>query len=140
LHDPSYRKPLMEILEQRESLFTSPSFGAALVTLAKISQAESEEKKDDVRQLIEEFTNHPKKGIQFRALDALGELGDPRAISTLEAFGRSGDDIRKRAEQALKRLREQKPLVPAEVIELRQELAELKKVVDELRKSNGHLK
>ena len=77
--EPSFIAPLIETLAQREAGFTSRGFGQGLATLAYL--ARNEEKKDSVREFLLHRLNHPKKTIQLAAIDALGTLGDPKAIA-----------------------------------------------------------
>jgi len=86
--------------------------------------------------------NHPKRTIQSGAIRALGTLGDPRAIAVVETF--SGDDpadrTQRSARDALKALREKKPLVPDEVIRLRETVDKLSKETDKLRDDLADMK
>jgi uncharacterized coiled-coil protein SlyX len=102
-----------------------------LEALAHVSKGRS--KKDDVREFLAEYVNHPKKSIQRSALTALGHLEDPKAISVLEAFADVSDTtISRAAKQSLERLRNTKPVVPKELVELRGQMAEMKKTSEKL--------
>jgi aminopeptidase N len=133
LDEPFFISLLKRTLSEREQQFTSWDFARALDTLAYISR--NEEDKTKVRKFLAGYVNHPKKRIQAGAIDALGTLGDPRAIGIVETF--SGDDsddrIQRSAKNALKALREKKQLVPEEIIQLRE-------AIDELRTGNEKLR
>lgn len=124
--DSFYKAPLLDALKQHESRFSSRDFGRGLETLAHLSR--SDDDKDDVRTFLTNYVNHPKLSIRTAAIGALGTLGDPKSISVLEAFSPSSDQrVARAAEQAIGRLRESKPTAPKELIELRKEMAAMKK-------------
>jgi aminopeptidase N len=133
LDEPLFTAPLQRTLSEQESEFRSWSFAQGLDTLAYISR--NEEDKTTVRKFLADYVNHPKERFQTGAIQALGTLGDPRAIAIVETF--DGDDPRDRiqrsAKNALKALREKKELVPAEIIHLRQ-------TVDKIIKENENLR
>jgi HEAT repeat protein len=133
LKDPYFITPLQETLSKREHEFRSWEFSRALVTLAKI--ASDEEDKTNVCNFLAGYVNHKKERIAAGAIQALGELGDAMAIGVVETFSGDdeGDHIQRTAKKALKKLREEKELVPDEISELRE-------VVDELRKESQKLK
>ena len=132
LDDPSYIGDLKAMLEATE-VSTEWRFGMGLTTLGRI--ARNEDDRTEVREFLAGFVNHPNEYIAGSALSALGTLGDPKAIPIVETF--QGTEPRnskqRRAQRALERLREKKPLVPEEVTELR-------KVVDELKEETKKLK
>ena len=138
--EPSFIAPLIETLAQREAGFTSRGFGQGLATLAYL--ARNEEKKDSVREFLLHRLNHPKKTIQLAAIDALGTLGDPKAIAALEKFVTASKQSpeRARAEKAVADLRAaRKPVddfknLRQEVLDLRKEGRELRNELDDLKK------
>jgi aminopeptidase N len=140
LDDSSFAAPLRRILVEREKEFTSRSFAGALDTLAHISR--SQEDKTEIREFLTGYVNHPKKRIQAGAIGALGTLGDPRAIAILETF--SGDDpddrVQRAAKSALRTLREEKKVAPAEIIHLRETVNDLKKETEKLKNDLEDLK
>ena len=77
----------MAVLNKDEDRFTSRGFGQGLGALGHV--AKSIEKKDDVRDFLVKYVNHPKTIVRTSAIDALGNLGDPKAISVLGAFSDS---------------------------------------------------
>jgi len=133
LDEPFFISLLQRTLSEREQQFTSWDFARALNTLAHISR--NEENKTKVRNFLTGYVNHPKERIQTGAIQALGTLGDPRAIPIVETF--SGDDaddrIQRSAKNALKELREKKEMVPEEIVQLRE-------TVDKIRKENEKLR
>ncbi len=139
-NDVAYRKPLMATLKKRESHFTSQGFGRGLTTLAHI--ARDEESKDQVREYLTGHLNHAKPAIRRSAISALGTLQDAKSIPVLESLsnGNSDDRTSRAAEDALNTLRANKPAVPAELVELRKVVAEIKKSNEELRKDIDDLK
>ena len=138
--DPSYIEPLKKTLLKRESEFTSPGFGRALQTLAEL--ASNEERKDEIREFLLNYVNHRKRGVQIASFNALGSLGDPKAIAVLETFAaaRKGNPQREAADRAIATLRAAKK--PSdEWRDLRQELLELREanreVKDQLQELRG---
>ena len=133
LDDSFFIEPLKKTLAENEKDFTSGGFARALDTLAHISR--DKENKTKVRAFLTGYVNHPKRSIQSGAIRAIGTLGDTKAIAVVETF--SGDDpsdrIQRSARDALKALREKKPLVPDEVIRLRETVDKLSKETDKLR-------
>ncbi len=140
LDDSSFITPLKRTLRRREKELTSSSFADALDTLAHI--ARNEENKTKVRKFLAAYVNDKRDRVQAGAIRALGTLGDPKAIPIVESF--SGDDpddrIQRTAKDALKKLQEQKQLVPAEIIYLRETLNELKKETEKLKNELEDLK
>lgn len=131
--DSSYRKPLMKVLRKHEDRFTSRGFGSGLDALARVSK--SAKKKGEVREFIASYVNHPKLPVRTAAIGALGNLGDAKAIPMLEAFSDSENTrIASAAKSAIGKLRNDKPTAPREVIELRKEVADMKKASEKLQK------
>ena len=138
-NDPAYKKPLMKVLRKNEDRFTSRGFGRGLATLAKISK--TQKKKKDVREFLAGYVNHPKKTVSTSAIRALGTLGDELAMPVIQAFANSNDEsVSRAAKDALGKLREDKPSAPREVIELRKEIADLKKSNEKLEKTLEEIK
>ncbi len=128
----------MQVLKKHEERFTSRGFGQGLLALAHVSKSA---KNEQVREFLASYIHHPKPRIRTAAVSALGRLGNAKAIAILEAFDDSGDDRLSRAAQsALKELRAAKPLVPRELVELREEVAEIKKTNEELKKEIQELR
>jgi HEAT repeat protein len=117
--EPLFIVPLQRVLDEREMDFRSWSFTRGLDTLAHISR--NEDDKTKVRNFLAGYVNHPKDRIQAGAIGALGTLGDPKAIPIVETFSNDEPDnnIERAAERALKQLRQQKQLVPDEIVQWR---------------------
>jgi aminopeptidase N len=140
LDEPLFIEPLQRILEEREIDFRSWSFTRGLSTLAHI--ARNEDDKTKVRNFLAGYVNHPKDRIQAGAIGALGTLGDPKAIPIIETFsnGEPDDNIERAAERALKQLRERKPLVPDEIVRLRETVEEFRKETEKLKNDLDDIK
>ncbi len=140
MDDPHFIGILREIIVKRTESFTTSSFGRALETLGHISR--NEKNKTKIRKFLTGYVDHENRRITAAAIGALGSLGDPKAVALIAAF--ESDDSRERIQRAaagaLTKLRQQKPLVPKEVIELRKILGDVKKDNDQLRKEFEDLK
>lgn len=138
--DASYRRPLLKALERREAEFTSRGFSAGLETLAQISR--EIEDQDDVREFLTEQVFHSKRTVRVAAIRALGTLGDPKSAAVLETF--AGDERNTQeanaAKRALESLQEKTPAAPAELVEVRNALTELRQESDKLRRTVDDLK
>lgn len=138
--DPEYIEPLLACLQNQEKKFTSQGFGAALNTLGWL--ARNEEKKDRVREFLLERVNHKKDNVQLAVINALGTLGDPKAIAVLETFVSLPKATRERtaAEKALVSLRDAKRpaaefgTVRGEILSLQKENRELRKDLETMKK------
>jgi HEAT repeat protein len=132
LDEPQFIKPLCEALKTQPRDWFRGRFGQALDTLDYITR--NEEDKADVREFIVGYVNHPDRSARVGAISALGTLGDPKAMGIIQTFARDQprDNVERSARDALVQLQEQKKLVPQEVIELR-------KVVDDLKKDTKKL-
>jgi aminopeptidase N len=132
LDEPQFIKPLCKALKAQPWDWSRGRFGQALDTLAYI--ARDEEDKADVREFIAGYVNHPDRSTRAGAISALGTLGDPKAIALIQTFARDvpRDNVERAARDALPKLQERKKLVSEEVIELR-------KVVDDLKKDTKKL-
>jgi aminopeptidase N len=138
--EPLFIVPLQRVLDEREMDFRSWSFTRGLNALAHISR--NEDDKTKVRNFLAGYVNHPKDRIQAGAIGALGTLGDPKAIPIVETFisGEPDDYIERSAERALKQLRERKPLVPDEIVRLRETVDEFRKETDKLKNDLDDIK
>jgi aminopeptidase N len=140
LDDPAFIPELMTTLHDGEGRFQSWDFAQGLETLACV--AHDLDDRTQVREFIAGYVNHPRMAIRRGAISALGMLGDPKAIPIVETFCGSEphDQIQRAAKEALDKLREKKPLVPDEVIELRKTVDELKKETEKLKKDLEEVK
>jgi aminopeptidase N len=137
--DTSYITSLLNILQQREAAFTSSGFARGLDTLARL--AANEDKKDAVRELLLKHLNSAKQRVQIAAVNALGALGDPKAIGPLEkltAVPRESP-LRTAADRAVASLRDTKK-PSAEVGTLRNDVLSLQRENRDLRKDLDDLK
>jgi len=137
--DPVYISPLLVTLPKSEPDFMSRDFGQALGTLAYL--ARNEDNKDNVREFILGYVNSKKRNVQLASINALGTLGDPKAITVLETFAGASEESRERtaAERAVTSLRaDRKPV--DDFKNLRQEVLDLQKANRDLRKELDTLK
>jgi len=140
LDDPAFIPDLMATLREGEGRFPSWNFARGLGTLAHI--ARDQDDRTQVREFIAGYVNHPKLTVRGGAISSLGTLGDPKAIPIVETFcgEEPHDRIQRQAKEAMDKLREKKPLVPEEVIELRKTVDELKKETEKLKKDLDDVK
>jgi aminopeptidase N len=137
--DPAYIPPLLDTLAHKEVAFTSRGFVQGLETLAWL--ARNEEKKDTICDFLISRVDHKKRIVQVGVINALGTLGDPKAIPALETFAQAAKETptRTAAEQAVASLRAGRKPVD-DFKNLRQEVLDLEKANRELRKELDDLK
>ncbi len=106
--------------------------GAACHALAKL--AEPARQPDDARELLCELAEDGMLRVSVAALDALGDLGDRKALGTLRRVADRALDgrVRRKAREVEKELRES-ARQNKEVADLRDELQKLRDEVRELR-------
>lgn len=134
---------IMQTLVDRGEEFTSRGLGTGLKQLAAISHdLQDQQTKGQVEQFLRGYLEHPKRQVRIAAIEALGELGDGRSLSVLGPLAdkQRQDSLAKAATKALKKLREKAPLVPAELKELRNLVAELSDESKKLREEVDTLK
>jgi aminopeptidase N len=138
--DPFFIDPMRRILKTCEPEFSEEPLAYALETLGFL--ARNEEDKTSVRTFLAEYVKHENKRIRVGAISALGTLGDLKAMPIIERF--SGDDpddrVQRAAKGALQRLQGQKPVVQAEIADLREAIEELTKQNERLGKDLEELK
>ena len=85
--------------------------------------------------------NNPKRRVALASIDALGQLGDPRAIAVLDKFTSAAkeDPARKAAERAVEKLRAGRKPVD-DFKNLRQEVTNLKQSNSKLTNDLNDLK
>jgi aminopeptidase N len=135
-----YLTPLLASLRAKEADFTTGGFARGLGALAWLGR--NEEKKDGVREFLLGYLGSRKRQWQQAAINALGTLGDAKALAPLEliASGPKDNPERAAAERAVTSLRDvRKPSVElgslrGEVLSLQKENRELRKELDELKK------
>lgn len=123
--DPTFISPMLEMIRTRKAEFSSGSYGRLLSTLAKL--AKDQDGQDQVFELLRDELDNPKETIQTSAISGLGSLGDVRARSLLDSLaGSSRSRIERAANQAIKNLDDEEPLVPAEVKQFRETMQEMR--------------
>src|SRR6185295_11903911 len=95
-NDPAYIEPLRENLQQHESAYTSRGFASALDALASLAR-DHDDRRDNIREFLLGYVNHPRRIIRVGAISALGTLEDPRATAVLEKYNTA---LRGTAEQS----------------------------------------
>ena len=138
--DPEFLQPVLNTLKEREMQFTSGGLARGLETVAFL--ARNEKNKDPYREFIVEHVNSKKQRVQLAAINALGTLGDPKAVAVLEKFtaGVKESPERSAAERAIAAVRDQKKpgvelgTLRTEVMNLQKENRDLRKELDELKK------
>ncbi|PYJ81924.1 MAG: hypothetical protein DME22_20015, partial [Verrucomicrobia bacterium] len=89
-----------------------------------------------------DYLNHQKRSIALAAINALGALGDPKAVAVLEKFATASKESPERtaAERAVADLRAgRKPVddfknLRDEVLDLQKQNRELRKELEDLKK------
>ena len=136
--DPAYIVPLLASLPKRETNYTSRGYAQALGALAYL--ARNEENKDAVREFLIGYVNSPKRSLQLASINALGTLGDPKAIAVLDTFATASKESPESAAatRAITALRAGRK--PADDFKnLRQEVLDLQKTTRDLRKQLDEL-
>ena len=129
--DPSYKQELMDVLKKRRRESSSRALADGLSTLGEISK--TLERKADVRRFLLSFVHDARTRVQTGAIQGLGNLGDARAMATLQALAESPQSrVASAARAAAGQLRQEKQTAPSEVVSLRREVADLKKSSDKL--------
>ncbi|MEC8988899.1 MAG: M1 family aminopeptidase, partial [Verrucomicrobiota bacterium] len=92
-------------LENDGKKFTTNGYASGLRALGYL--ARNQKKRTDIREFLIGYVNNPKRRVALASIDALGQLGDPRAIAVLDKFTDAAEDdpARKAAEQAIGKLR-----------------------------------
>jgi len=138
--DPDYINPILACLRQRVEEFRASGFARGLETLAYL--AREQEKKEVVREFLLENLNNKKERVQMAVLNALGTLGDAKAIPVLEKFASASKESPERsaAEKAITSLRDSRKSsvelgsLRNEVLSLQKENRDLRKEFDDLKK------
>ncbi|MEO6181837.1 MAG: M1 family aminopeptidase [Verrucomicrobiota bacterium] len=103
--DPLFIEPIRDVLQRRESEFTSRGFSAGLDALAHL--ARNEKNRVAAREFLLKYVHHKKEGIKVAAISALGTLEDSQSIPVLETFANNAKDRPQRtaAEKAIAAIR-----------------------------------
>ena len=137
--NPANLAKVRNALENDGTKFTTRGYANALGALGHL--ARNQKKKAAIRKFLVGHVNHPKRRVALAAIDALGRLGDPKALAVLDKFtGAAEDDpARKAAAQAIEKLRAARK--PADDYKnLRKEVTSLKNSNSQLVKELGDLK
>ena len=138
--DSAMLAPLIGILKERASSLPSPTFATALETTGAL--ARNELQKDAIREFLLSYLSHPKEVVRVAAVNALGNLEDPRAIPVLEPLSTASASRPEKvpAEKALEKIRaarrpsEELKQLRDEVSRLQDSGRELKRDLDQLHK------
>ena len=138
--DPEFLNPLVKTLKDRQAEFTTGGLARGLETVAFL--ARNEDNKDQYREFIVQHVNSKRQRVQLAAINALGTLGDPKAVAVLEKFtgGVKESPERTAAEKAIAAVRDQKKpgvelgTLRSEVMNLQKDNRELRKELDDLKK------
>lgn len=138
--DDALRGKLLNVLKSQRQDFGDRDYSQGLEALAKLWRDADDQA--PARSWIEQCLRDPSRRVRSGAVEALGELGDPRAIAALQSFaereGRGRDATS--AKRAIKKLEEDAPFVPREVSQLRGLVDDLKQEQEKLRKELDELK
>ena len=137
--DEKYAPALLDLLKENQESFAVHAYARALDTLGFLCR--HQDTKTPTREFLLGLIDHKREAIKVGAIQALGTLGDPKALATLQTLARGPRQAPERgaAERAVNALRNQEK--PAnEFGALRQELQELQKNLETLRKEHDELK
>ena len=137
--DEKYAAALLDLLKENQESFAVHAYARALDTLGFLCR--HQDNKTPTREFLLGLIDHKREAIQVGAIQALGTLGDPKALATLQSLARGPRQAPERgaAERAVNALRNQEK--PAnEFGALRQEFQELQKNLETLRKEHDELK
>ena len=139
-NDESLRGKVLAILQRDRHEFGDRSYGRALSVMAKLWK--NADDKQPARAMLETALHDPSRKVRSGAIEALGELGDPRAVGALRSFADReglGRDATA-ASSAIEKLQKDAPFVPREVSELRKQIGDLTKQQADLKKEIETLK
>ena len=131
--------PLMQKVIQRDSAFPSKTLPGAFDAVAYLGK--ELEERQQVRDFLTGYLNHPREKVQLAAINALGTLGDPATMDAVRAFhrGPKGDRKKKAAAEALKKIRKKQD-TPESLNALRGQLDTLREENESFRKDVEDLK
>ena len=131
--------PLMQKVIQRDSAFPSKTLPGAFDAVAYLGKELDE--RQQVRDFLTGYLNHPREKVQLAAINALGTLGDPATMDAVRAFhrGPKGDRKKKAAAEALKKIRKKQD-TPESLNALRGQLDTLREENESFRKDVEDLK
>ena len=137
---PANIAKIRAVLENDGKKFTTNGYASGLRALGYL--ARNQKNRTGIREFLIGHVNNPKRRVALASIDALGQLGDPRAIAVLDKFTGAADDdpARKAAERAIEKLRAgRKPVddfknLRQEVTSLKQSNSKLTNELDDLKK------
>lgn len=144
--DPDFVDPVLAHLRENSSAFVDRDLGFALKTLGRISRNAEPEKRDEVREFLGDFLADPREMLAVPTIEALGALGDPRAIAMLEPFQaqsgpkqREAETARRMIEQLNGRKQPSKELkdLRGEVLDLQEEIKQLRELIEGMQPKPG---
>ncbi len=140
MNDPRLASALMEMIAQRGDEIGARELSDGFLALASISQRGR--RRAAAYEFLADYLDHPRESLRILAVEALGQLHDPRARTLLEPFAADGQNERLQtaAKQALAILDDRAEFVPDEVGDLRRELRELRDAQAELKRTLDDLK
>ena len=131
--DPAKLAALYGFLEKRSGSLPSATLGACLETIGTLLRHTSH--KDQGRELLLSYVQHPREQVRLAAISALGSSEDPRATTILETFANISESKPEKgaAEKALEKIRSLKK-ANEELKEVRNDISSLRDLNRELRK------
>ncbi len=136
-NDAAWGPELMDAIAAHETDVDSRDLTEGFLTLAQISQRGR--RRDAAYDFLAAYLESPREPVRLAAVEALGELHDPRVRTLLGPYATAGRDDRmaRAAKAALKVLDDRGEFVPDEIGELRREVRELREAQEKLK---GQLK
>ncbi len=136
--DPQLEPELRRTIKTRRHELTDAGLASAMTALGKLA-GESEDK-TAARELLEKELNAPARRVRIAAVEALGELGDPKSLAALSTLGDAEDSrVASAAKKAIDKIEQDAPRVPAELGQLRKLVRELKDQQEKLQQQVGEL-
>lgn len=137
--DPAYLAPALACLEKRQAEFNSRGFAQGLDALGWLAREQTN--KDKVRGFLVAQAQSLRQRVQLAAINALGVLGDAKAVPFLERLASAPPSAPEKqpAEKAIERIRSQQKTA-AELGTLRGQMLSLQKENQELRRDVDTLK
>ena len=131
--------PLMQQVIEQDVAFPSKTLPGALDAVAYLGK--DLEDRQQVRDFLIGYLNHPREKVQIAAINALGTLGDPATMDAVRAFhrGPKGDRKKKAAVEALKKIRKKQD-TPESLEALRGQLDKLREENESFREEVDKLK
>jgi aminopeptidase N len=126
MNDPTMAPAVIKFIRQRGGEIDARELAQGFLTLASISQRG--QRRTTALEFLSEYLSDPRTPLNALAVEALGQLHDPRARTLIEPFAAEGQNDRliASAKRALAILDQQGEFVPGEVGELRREVRELR--------------